>query len=193
MFRSELNWFGMKIPCIFKNHYFSHQKLNGSLQKWPFYVKVFDEMWWWIWIVHIKCGLLKKESPNLAKWFKSYATLKFKNSWQWFDHNLPTTHEKFMFLDFLERWEQDLQLSCWTKFHLKHFWTCNFKEKTFPFLAILNYKSLSIFGKFSSDFIFFIVDVWNVKWNLFGHEWSVSNPLPPPNPSVDLWLTFVDW
>jgi hypothetical protein len=76
---------------------------------------------------------------------------------------------------------------------LKHFWTCNLEEKTFPFLAILNYKSLSIFGKFSSDFIFFNVDIWNVKWDLFGHEWSSSNPLPPSNPTVDLWLTFVDW
>jgi hypothetical protein len=74
---------------------------------------------------------------------------------------------------------------------LKHFWWCNLEEKTFPFLAILNYKSLSIFGKFCPDFIFFNVDVWNVKWDLFEHEWSISTHFPPPNPTVDLWLTFV--
>jgi hypothetical protein len=143
--------------------------------------------------VHVKCDLLKKESPNLAKWFKSYGTLKFNFFWKWFDHNLPTTHEKFMFLDFLERWEQYLQLSCWTKFHLKHFWTRNFEVKNFPFLAVFNYKSLSIFGKFPSDFIFFILDIWNVKWNLFRHELSVSNSLPLPNPSVQAQLTTVDF
>ena len=143
---------------------------------------IFDEMWWWIMIVHVKWSLLKETSLNLALWIKSYVTLKINFFGQWSIHNLPTTNEKFMFLDFLERWEQDLQLSCWTKFHLKHFWTRNFEEKNFPFLAIFNYESLSTFGKFPSDFIFFILDVWNVKWNLFQHEWSVSNSLPPPNP-----------
>ena len=144
-------------------------------------------------IAHVKWILLKETSLHLALWIKRYATLKFNFSWQWSIHNLPTINEKFMFLDFLERWDQDLQLSGWTKFYLKHFWTCNFEEKNFPFLAVLNYKSLSIFGKFSSDFIFFILDLWNVKWNLFIHEWSVSNPFPPPNPSIQAQLTTIDF
>ena len=106
------------------------------------------------------------------------------------DHISLTTHEKLMILDFLEMGEKDLQLSCSTKFNLKLSWWCNLELKTFPFLAISNYKLLSIFGKFCPDFIFFNVDVWNVKWDLFEHEWSISNHLPPPNPTVDLWLTF---
>ena len=113
--------------------------------------------------------------------------------WPRLIHISSTTHEKFMTLDFLEMGEQDLQLSCWTKFHLNHFWWCNLEEKTFPFLAILNYKSLSIFGKFCPDFIFFNVDVWNVKWDLFEHEWSISNHFPPPNPTVDLTVDFCGW
>ena len=140
-------------------------------------------------IVHVKCDLLKKESLKLAKWFKSYASLKFNFSWKWFDHNLPTTNEKLMFLAILEIGEKDLQLSCSTKFHLKHFWSCNLEEKAFPFLANPNYGSLSIFGKFSSDFIFFNVDVWNVKWDLFEHEWSISRLFPAPKITVD-WLGF---
>jgi hypothetical protein len=178
---------------ILQNDFFPPIFKISSSEKCTFCVISFNEMWCMNWIEEIKRNLLQKVPLHLALWCESYPTLKFNFFGQWFDHNLPTTHEKFMFLDFLERWEQDLQLSCWTKFHLKHFWTCNFKEKTFPFLAILNYKSLSIFGKFSSDFIFFILDVWNVKWNLSRHERSVSNSLPPPNPSFQAQLTTVDF
>jgi hypothetical protein len=74
---------------------------------------------------------------------------------------------------------------------LKLSWWCNLELKTFPFLASSNYRSLSIFGKFYPDFKFFNIDVWNVKWDLFEHEWSISTHFPPPNPTVDLWLTFV--
>jgi len=140
-------------------------------------------------IVHVKWDLLKKESPKLAKWFESYASLKFQNSWKWFDHNLPTINEKWVFFDFLERQEQDLQLSCWTKFDLKLAWWCKFEEKTFPFLAIWNYRSLTIFGNFSSDLKFFNVDLCNVKWDLYGHEWGLSNHLPPSNPWLNAQLT----
>ena len=98
-----------------------------------------------------------------------------------------------MILDFLEMGEKYLQLSCWTKFHLKLSWWCKLEEKTFPFLAISNYRSLTIFGNFSSDLKFFIDDVWNVKWDLYGHEWGLSNHLPPSNPWLNWQLTLVDF
>ena len=126
-------------------------------------------------------------------WFESCACLKFKFTWPWLIHIFSTIHEKFMILDFLEMGEQDLQISCWKKFHLKLSWWCNLEEKTFPFLAISNYKSLTIFGNFSSDLKSFNVDVWNVKWDLDGHEWGLSNHLPPPNPWLNWQLTSVDF
>jgi hypothetical protein len=55
-------------------------------------------------------------------------------------------------------------------------------SKIFPFLESSNYRSLAILGKSWSDFKFFNVDVWNVKWDLFEHEWGISNHFPPPNP-----------
>ena len=115
------------------------------------------------------------------------------HTWPCFDHISSTTNEKWMILDFLERGEKDLQLSCWTKFHLELAWWCKLEEKTFPFLAISNYRSLTIFGNFSSDLKFFIVDVWNVKWDLYGHEWGLSNHLPPSNPWLNAQLTLVDF
>ena len=54
--------------------------------------------------------------------------------WISLSHNLTTIHGIFKFLDFLERWEQDLQLSCWTNFHLKLLWTRGFEVQNFPFL-----------------------------------------------------------
>ena len=65
---------------------------------------------------------------------ESYATLIIGIFGKWMDHNLPTIHGNFKFLNFLERLDQDLQLSCWTNFHLKLLWTCNFVVKNFPFL-----------------------------------------------------------
>ena len=53
-----------------------------------------------------------------------------------------------MFLDFLERLEQDLQLSCWKNFDLKLAWTCNFEENDFPFWAGENYRSLPFWETF---------------------------------------------
>ena len=98
-----------------------------------------------------------------------------------------------MFLDFLKRWEQDLQLSCWTKFDLKLAWWCKIEEKTFPFLAVWNYRSPTIFGNFSSDLKSFNDDVWNVKWDLYGYEWDLSNHFPPSNPWLNAQLTTVDF
>ena len=64
-------------------------------------------------------------------------------------------------------------------------------SKTFPFLESSNYGSLSILGNFLLDLKFFNVSVWNVKWDLFEHEWSISNHFPPPNPQLTLQLTFM--
>ena len=66
-------------------------------------------------------------------------------------------------------------------------------SKTLPFLEISNYRSPAIFGKSWPDFKFFNVDVWNAKWDLFEHEWSISNHFPPPNPQLTLQLTSVDF
>jgi hypothetical protein len=65
---------------------------------------------------------------------------------------------------------------------LKLVWWCKFEEKNFPFLAVSNYRSPTIFGNFWSDFIFSNLDLWNVKWDLYGHDWSLSNHLLPSNP-----------
>ena len=154
---------------------------------------IFDEMQWCTMKVHVKYGLLKEKSTKLAFPCESYDTLNLGIFWKWLDHILPTTHGNFMFLDFLEMGEQDLQLSCWTNFHLKLAWWGKLEEKTFPFLAISNYRSLTIFGNFSSHLKFFIFDVWNVKWDLYGHEWGFSNHLPPSNPWLNWQLTLVDF
>ena len=63
-------------------------------------------------------------------------------------------------------------------------------SKIFPFLEISNYGSLSILGNSWLDFKFFNVSVWNVKWDLFEHEWSISSHFPLPNPQLTLQLTF---
>ena len=81
--------------------------------------------------------------------------LKFKNFWKRFDHNLPTIHGNWEFLDFLEMGEQDLQLSCWAKIHLKLVSWCKFKIKKFPFLAVEITGPLAISGKFLICFKFF--------------------------------------
>ena len=124
-----------KIPSNLKVGPFCPWILISALEKWPFCVNAFGKMWWWIMKVHIKCGLLKEKPSNLATPCESYGTLNSGIFWNWSDHILLTTHENFKFLDFLEWWDQDLQLSCWTKFHLKLVWWSNFEEKKFPFWA----------------------------------------------------------
>ena len=106
-----------------------------SLKKCHFAMRVFDEMWLCTMKDHMKCGFLQEKSTNLAFPCESYGTLNLGIFWKWLDHILPTTHGNFKFLDFLEWWDQDLQLSCWTKFHLKLVWWSNFEEKNFPFWA----------------------------------------------------------
>ena len=111
-----------------------------QVQKGHFDWWSFGAWWWHFWKEGIKYDLLEKTPPKLAKRFERYGLLKFKNSWDWIDHIFSTIHEKFMILDFLEMEEQDLQLSCWTKFHLKLSWWCNLELKLV--------QNRSIFGKF---------------------------------------------
>ena len=176
------NWSQVQMACNSQNHLFMPKMQINPLEKWTFYVMNFDEMWWCIMKVHVKCGLLKERSLNLAIPCESYATLNLGIFWKWLDHNLPTTHEKWVFLDFLEMGEQYLQLSCWTKIHLKLVWWSNFEEKNFPFLANSNYRSPAILGNFLSDLQILNLGLWYVKWDLYGHEWSLSNHLTPSNP-----------
>jgi hypothetical protein len=75
---------------------------------------------------------------------------------------------------------------------LKLLWWCKFEEETFPFLAVWNYRSLTIFGNFLSDLKSSNVDLWNVIWGLYGHEWGLSNHFPPSNPWLNAQLTCVD-
>ena len=145
-------------------------------QKFHFDWWSFGEWWWQIWKEGIKCDLLQKTPPNLAKWFERYGLLKFKNFWDWIDHNLPTIHGNWVFLDFLEMGEQDLQLSCWAKIHLKLVWWSNFEEQDFPFLANSNYRSSFHFWKFLIWLQ--ILPWWCLSWYM-RPIWTWMRPLKP--------------
>ena len=124
----------VQIPCIAQIHYLTPKIHLNPLEIWLFALTIFDEFWLCTMKVHVKWSLLIKRSTILDIPCESYATLIIGIFGKWMDHNLPTIHGNFKFLDFLERWDQDLQLSCWTNFHLKLPWTCNFVVKNFPFL-----------------------------------------------------------
>jgi hypothetical protein len=123
------------MACISQNHLFMPKMQMCSLKKWHFAMRVFDEIWLCTMKDHMKCGLLKEKSPKLAIPCESYGTLNLGIFWKWMDHILLTTHGNLKFLDFLEWWDQDLQLSCWTKIHLNLVWWSYFEEKKFPFWA----------------------------------------------------------
>jgi hypothetical protein len=123
-----------KIPIISQVGQFCPWIFNYALEIWLFALTIFDEFQLCTMKVHVKWSLCIKRSLNLDTPCGSYAPLIMGHFWNWMDHNLPTIHGKFKFLDFLERWEQDLQLSCWTNFHLKLPWTRGFEVKNFPFL-----------------------------------------------------------
>ena len=78
----------------------------------------------------------------------SYGSLKFTNFWNWIDHILTTIHGIWVFLDFLKMGEQDLQLSCWAKIHLKLVSWCKFEDQDFPFWVSFSYRSSFHFWKF---------------------------------------------
>jgi hypothetical protein len=62
-------------------------------------------------------------------------------------------------------------------FMMKLFWG----EKV-SILGSWNYRSPATFGNFLSDLQFFNLGLWYVKWDLYGHEWGLSNHLTPSNP-----------
>jgi hypothetical protein len=118
----------------------------------------------------------------------------FKHTWQWFDHISSTIYHKFMILEFLEMGEKYIQLSCWTKFHLKPLWWCKIK---------LNLdQNLSIFGNFQLQVTFHfgkllpwlqILQDRGLKWQM-NLIWNMNemkkNQFPSSKPTVDFLLTF---
>ena len=66
-------------------------------------------------------------------------------------------------------------------------------SRSFHFWQIPITGQLSIFGNFLSDFKFFTVDAWHVIWDLYGHEWALSNQIPPSNHWLNAQLTKVDF
>ena len=123
-----------KFQLFHKLDNFAPGSFNCPVEIWLFALTFFEEIQLCTMKVHVKWSFHIKRSSNLDTPCGSYALLIMGQFWNWLDHNLPTIHGNFKFLDFLERWEQDLQLSCWTNFHLKLPWTCNFEVKNFPFL-----------------------------------------------------------
>ena len=122
-----------------------------------------------------------------------YGLLKFTNFWNWIDHILTTIHGIWEFLDFLKMGEQDLQLSCWAKIHLKLVSWCKFKIKKSPFLAVKITGPLSILGNFLFDLIFFHDEVWHDIWDLYKHEWTPSNQFYPSKHWLNQQLTNFDF
>ena len=88
----------------------------------------------------------KKKHSNWSLGSKDMAIWSFKHTLPWFDHNSLTIHHEFMILDFLEMGEKDLQLLCWTKFHLKPPWCWKVELKLVQKLAI--FGNLKITGHF---------------------------------------------
>ena len=122
-----------------------------------------------------------------------YGSLKFTNFWNWIDHILQTTHGIWEFLDFLKMGEQDLQLSCWAKIHLKLLSWCKLRIKKFPFLAVEITGPLSILGNFWFYFKFSHDEVWHYTWGLYRHEWAPSNQFYPSNHWLNPQLTKFDF
>ena len=88
-----------------------------------------------------------------------------------FAHNFSTIHQMLMILEFLEMGEKDLQLLCWTKFHLKLLWCWKVKLNVVQKLAISGNLKLQV------TFLFWKLLIWlqilqcrHLSWwmNLFG-------------------------
>ena len=99
----------------------------------------------------------------------------------------------------LERWDQDLQLSCWTNFHLKLPWTCNFEVKNFPFLEtsitshflFLAIFVLTLFSSFlsfdmSNETCFNMNEVYPTLSHLQIHK--IKHSWPQLTFSTDRWI-----
>ena len=74
-------------------------------------------------------SMCKKNHSNWPFGLKVMLIWSLNHTLPWLNHISSTTHEKSMILDVLEMGEKDLQLSCWTKFHLKISWWCNLELK----------------------------------------------------------------
>ena len=116
--------------------------------------------------------------------------------WKWNDHILQTIHGIWEFLDFLKMGDQDIQLSCWEKIHLKLVSWCKFRIKKYPFLAVEITGPLSISGKFS-DWLQILPWCW-LPWHMRPIRTWISSFKPFPSirtresTTVDqLWLSRV--
>ena len=131
---------------IWIRHFPSKILMHGQMIMWYYFMQCndgFGKYWSW----HAIC---KKNGPNWSFGSKVMALWSFMHTWWSFDHNFPTIHQMLMILDFLEMGEKDLQLSCWTKFHLKLLWCWKVKLNVNQKLAIFGNLKLQVtfhFGK----------------------------------------------
>ena len=95
--------------------------------------------------------------------------------------------------------EQDLQLSCWAKIHLRLVSRCKFEDQDFPFMAGFSYRPSFHFGKFMIWLQ--ILPWWCLAWYMMTiWTWMNSHkPIPIIQSlikwTVDQQLTFrvSDW
>ena len=96
-------------------------------------------------------GAICKKSHSIWSYeSKVMAFWSFKHTWQWFDHISSTIHQMLIILDFLEMGERDIQLSCWTKIHLKLLWCWKVELNLVQKLSIFGNLKLQVtfhFGK----------------------------------------------
>ena len=83
----------------------------------------------------------KKEHSIWSYESKVMAFWSSMHTWQWLDHISLTIHQMLMILDFLEMGERDIQLSCWTKIHLKLLWWCKIKLNLNQNLSISDHQN----------------------------------------------------
>ena len=113
---------------------------------------------WWIFMQCDECfgkfmsweEFYKKSHSIWSFGSKDMAFWSSMHTWQWFDHIFSTIHQMLRILDFLEMGEKDIQLSCWTKFHLKLLWCWKVELKLVQNLAIFGNLKLQVtfhFGK----------------------------------------------
>ena len=107
-----------------------HEYANDHMMK-------FHAMPWWIWKVHVMRRIMQKGALNLELWVKSYGLLKFHAHLTMIGSYLlnhsSDAHDLGLFGNGRER---DLQLSCWTKIHLKLLWCWKVKLNVVQKLAI---------------------------------------------------------
>ena len=100
------------------------------------------------------------ESKVMACWTSLYTLSSF-------EHIFSTIHHKFMILDFLEMGEKDIQLSCWTNFHLKLLWCWKVELKWV--------QKLVIFGNFQITGHFPFLETFDLASNSSMWVFEMSN------------------